>query len=89
MTPPEIFFNVFVVAAFFAAMVDHWFAGRGYIVVPVRAFMLGCFVYTESFLAWHNQPAMWLYVALNAWGIANLYIGRKSPLRTGRHGTDS
>jgi hypothetical protein len=82
MTPPEIFFNLFVVAAFLAAMVDHWFVGRGYIVVPLRAFMLGCFVYTESYLAVHAQPAMWLYVGLNVWGIVNLYAGRKAPLRT-------
>jgi hypothetical protein len=82
MTPPEIFFNLFVVAAFVAAGVDHWFVGRGFIVVPLRVFMLGCFVYTESYVAWHNQPAMWLYVLLNVWGLLNLYAGRKSPLRT-------
>ena len=82
MEAPEIFFNGFVACAFFAAMADHWFVGRGYIVVPLRAFMLGCFVYTESYLAWHNQPAMWAYVALNVWGLVNLHLGRKAPLRT-------
>jgi len=86
---PEIFFNLFVVTAFFAAMADHWFVGRGYIVVPLRAFMLGCFVYTESYLAWHNQPAMWLYVALNIWGLTNLYLGRRAPLRSGRETASS
>jgi len=83
MTPLEIFFNVFVVGAFCAAAVDHWFVGRGYIVVPLRVFMLACFVFTESYLAYHAQPAMWLYVALNVWGLANLFLGRKAPLRCG------
>lgn len=82
MPAGEIFFNVFVACAFVASMTDHWFAGRGYIVVPLRAFLLGCFVFTESYLAVHAQPAMWLYVALNVWGLANLYLGRKAPLRT-------
>ena len=78
----EIFFNVFAVAAFITSAVDHWFIGRGVILVPLRAFLLGCFVYTESYLAVHAQPAMWLYVALNGWGLANLYAGRMVPLRT-------
>jgi hypothetical protein len=82
MAPSEIFFNLFVAAAFCAAIGDHWFVGRGYIVVPLRAFMLGCFVYTESYLAVHAQPAMWFYVALNIWGLVNLHLGRKAPLRT-------
>lgn len=82
MTPMEIFFNVFVVAAFCAAAVDHWFVGRGYIMVPLRVFMLGCFVFTEGYLAVNAQPAMWLYVLLNVWGLVNLYAGRKSPLRS-------
>lgn len=84
MEASEILFNFFVGCAFLASMTDHWFVGRGYIVVPLRAFMLGCFVYTESYLAYHNQPGIWLYVALNIWGLANLYMGRKAPLRTKR-----
>jgi hypothetical protein len=82
MTAPEILFNVFVVAAFTSSAVDHWFIGRGVILVPLRAFLLGCFVYTESYLAYHAQPAMWLYVALNVWGLINLYARRMAPLRT-------
>lgn len=84
MTPAEIFFNFFVVTAFVSSVADHWFVGRGYIVVPLRAFLLGCFVFTESYLAVHAQPAMWLYVALNIWGLLNLWLGRRSPLRTGK-----
>ena len=84
MTPGEIFFNLFAVSAFLASGADHWFVGRGYVVVPLRVFMLGCFIFTEAYLAVHAQPAMWLYVALNLWGLGNLYLGRKSPLRTGK-----
>lgn len=84
MTPMELFFNCFVVLAFFSSAADHWFVGRGYIVVPLRAFLLGCFVFTEAYLAVTAQPAMWLYVALNVWGLVQLYLGRKAPLRTKR-----
>ena len=82
MIPLEIFFNIFVVLAFCSAAVDHWLLGRGIISRPLRCFLLGCFVFTESYLAWTAQPAMWLYVALNVLGLANIYMGRKSPLRT-------
>ena len=80
----EIFFNIFVAAAFLTAGLDHWFIGRGRIVVPLRCFLLGCFVFTEGYLALTAQPAMWLYVTLNLWGLANIYAGRKSPLRSRR-----
>jgi len=82
MTPLEIFFNLFVVAAFCAAAVDHWFVGRGYIMVPLRVSMRAGSGFTESYLADNAQPAMWLYVALNIWGLANLFMGRRAPLRT-------
>lgn len=82
MTTPEILFNLFVVLAFASSALDHWFIGRGVIVVPLRAFLLGCFVFTESYLAVHAQPAMWLYVALNVWGLVNLFGRRMVPLRT-------
>lgn len=80
----EIFFNLFVVLAFCSSAVDHWFVGRGYIVVPLRCFLLGCFIFTEGYLALTVAPAMWLYVALNVWGIGNLWAGRKAPLRSKR-----
>jgi hypothetical protein len=82
MNASEILFNGFVIAAFTSSAVDHWFIGRGVILVPLRAFLLGCFVFTESYLAYHAQPAMWLYVALNVWGLVNLYARRMAPLRT-------
>lgn len=81
MTGPSLLFNCFVVLAFGCSILDHWFAGRGYILAPLRALLLGCFVFTEAFLAITAQPMMWLYVALNLWGLVNLYAGRKSPLR--------
>ncbi len=82
MEAAEILFNFFVVAAFCSSALDHWFIGRGVIVVPLRVFLLGCFVFTESYLAVHAQPAMWLYVALNVWGLLNLFARRMAPLRT-------
>ncbi len=85
MTGAEILFNLFVALAFVTAIADHWFAGRGYIVVPLRALLLGCFVFTEAYLAVTAQPAMWMYVSLNVWGLLNLYLGRKAPLRTGKN----
>jgi hypothetical protein len=81
MTQPlDILFNLFVVLAFLAALADHYYYGQGYIKKPLRAFLLGCFLFTESYLAVTN-PALWLYVSLNIWGLFNLYAGRKVPLR--------
>lgn len=80
-----ILFNVFIVFAFLAAVADHWLIGRGVISIPLRSFLLGCFVFTESYLAITAQPAMWLYVALNVWGLANIFAGRMSPLRKGKY----
>lgn len=82
MDAAEIFFNLFAAMAFISSALDHWFIGRGVILVPLRCLLLGCFIYTESYLAVTAQPAMWLYVALNVWGLATLYAGRKSPLRS-------
>jgi len=82
--PMEIFFNLFVVAAFASSALDHWFIGRGIIVVPLRCFLLGCFLFTEGYLAVTAQPAMWLYVILNLWGLVNIYAHRNAPLRTKR-----
>ena len=82
MYPLEIFFNVFVCFAFISAAADHWFLGRGIILRPLRCFLLGCFVFTEGYLAITAQPAMWLYVALNVWGLANIFYGTKRPLRS-------
>jgi hypothetical protein len=84
MSTLEILFNIFIVFAFASSIADHYFVGRGYIVAPLRAFLLGCFVFTEGYLAVTAQPAMWLYVTLNLWGLTMLYTGRKSPLRSKR-----
>ncbi len=78
----QILFDLFVVLGFCSAVVDHWFVGRGFIRRPLRAFMLGCFAYSEAYLAVTAQPMLALYVLLNAWGLANLYLGRRAPLRS-------
>lgn len=81
MDAPELLFNFFVALAFACAILDHWFIGRGFISVPLRCCLLGCFIYTEGYLASTAQPMMWLYVTLNMWGLLTLYTGRRSPLR--------
>lgn len=73
MTGPDVLFSVIVVWAFIGSAADHWYIGRGVINKPLRYFVLGCFVCTEAYLAMTAQPAMWLYVALNVWGIINLW----------------
>lgn len=75
-SPLYILFNLFVVAAFCSSALDHYFVGQGRIYKPLRAFLLGCFVFTESYLAFEN-PVIWLYVALNFWGLGNLFYGRQ------------
>lgn len=80
MSTLYILFNLFVVAAFLASAADHYLIGQGIISKPNRAFLLGCFVFTEAYLAIEN-PVVWLYVLLNFWGLFNLFLGRKVPLR--------
>lgn len=80
MDPLYILFNLFVVFAFITSAVDHFFVGQGLIVRPLRAFLLGCFLFTESYLALDN-PVVWLYAVLNVWGLVNLFAGKKVPLR--------
>jgi hypothetical protein len=74
--PTFIFFNMFVVAAFLSSALDHYFVGQGRVIRPLRAFLLGCFVFTETYLAIDN-PVLWLYVSLNFWGLGNLFFGRR------------
>lgn len=80
MTIPEILFTAVVVVAFLGSAVDHWFIGHGTIHRPLRYTILGCFIFTEGYLAVTAQWAMWFYVALNVWGIINLKWGRMIPL---------
>lgn len=70
-------FNLFVVTAFLGSLVDHWFVGHRRVIIPLRTFLLGCFIYTESYLAVTSEPAMWLYVSLNVWGLISIYAGTK------------
>jgi len=76
MEPFNLFFNLFVVAAFLSSVADHYLVGQGRIVRPLRAFLLGCFVFTETYLAIDN-PVIWLYVSLNFWGLFHLFYGKR------------
>ena len=83
MQTVDLFFNLFVFAAFVASTVDHYFVGQGQIKKPLRAFLLGCFMFTEGYLAF-THPMLWFYFVLNWWGLLNLFYGRHGPLLTRR-----
>ena len=68
----EVVFNVVVVFGFLGSVVNYWLLGKGTINRFLFLFVLACFVVTESIVAIH-QPVYWLYVALNVWGIYNLW----------------
>jgi hypothetical protein len=68
----QIMFNAIVASAFVAQIVNYWLLGRGIVNRYLFLFVLGCFLVTETMLAL-SFPAVWLYVALNLWGIVNLY----------------
>ena len=88
MTPGYILFNIFVGMAFVSSLADHYFVSRrdeGKAVPqfrPNRALLLGCFIYTEGYIALTDKPAVWLFVALNFWGVYCLFIRNKVPLAT-------
>lgn len=65
-------FNIVVVLGFLGSVLNYWLLGKGRINKPLFLFVLGCFVVTETCVALH-QPVYWLYVALNVWGIWNLW----------------
>lgn len=78
MTGPEILFNVLVGMAFLTSLVDHWWIGtHDKVNKPVRAFLLGCFIATESWVALDGKPAMFLYVSLNFFGLYMLFLHKK------------
>lgn len=72
MTQVEIIFNTVVVFGFLGSVLNYWLLGKGRINRLLFLFVLGCFVVTESLVAIH-QPVYWLYVALNIWGIYNIW----------------
>ena len=75
MTGHEIMFNVIVVMAFVASAANHWLLARNRVNRVLIVFMLGCFVFTEGYLAM-ERPALWLYVVLNLWGLAQFWVTR-------------
>ena len=72
MTEVEIIFNVVVTMGFLGSVANYWLLGKGRINRMLFLFVLACFVVTESIVAL-QQPVYWLYVALNLWGIYNLW----------------
>ena len=68
-------FNAVVVMAFIASAANYWLLARKRINRPLIAFVLGCYIYTEAYVAL-DRPVMWLYVALSAWGLWNFWQTR-------------
>ena len=78
MTGPDALFSVLVGMAFVAALIDHyWVGAHGTIHRPVRAFLLGCFIATETWVALDGKPAMFLYVSLNFFGLWMLFAHKR------------
>lgn len=67
-----IMFNFVVVMGFLGSVVNYYLIGQGKVSRHVFLFVLSCFVITESIVALHT-PVYWLYVALNLWGIWNIW----------------
>lgn len=81
MTGPDVLFSVIVAMAFCASLIDHYWVGQHNTVnKPVRAFLLGCFIITETWIALDGKPAMLLYVSLNFFGLYMLFIHKKITL---------
>jgi hypothetical protein len=68
VTSAEIIFSCVVVLGFFSAIINHKLVAKDRVSRPTYVFMLGCFLYTESYIAL-ERPIMWLYVSLNLWGL--------------------
>lgn len=78
MSEGQLMFNAMMVITFITAIADHYIAGSGLVKRPVRVLLLTGFTYTEAYIAIvEHQPAMWLYVALNLWGIWLQFKGNK------------
>ena len=67
-----VVFNVVVTMGFLGSVLNYWMIGQGKMNRLVFLGVLACFVVTESMVALHF-PIYWLYVALNVWGIWNLW----------------
>lgn len=67
-----IMFNVVVVMGFLGSILNYWLIGQQRLNRLVFLFVLSCFVVTETMIAIH-VPIYWLYVALNAYGIYNVW----------------
>lgn len=71
--------DVIIVAAFLLQMLNYVILGRGRVNKPLFITVLLLFCVSESILAVKQTPALWLYVALNLWGIVNLVLQKERP----------
>jgi len=71
MIEHAVMFNALVVMAFIVQLWNYYWLGRGVVCNYTWLFVLGCYVVTETMVAFIN-PIYSLYVLLNLWGIFNL-----------------
>ena len=68
MTAAEIIFSCVVVLGFLSAAINHRLVAKNRISRPTYVFMLGCFLYSEAYVA-ITYPIIGLYAILSAWGL--------------------
>jgi len=76
MVEHQIIFNAIVVLAFVVQVYNYWKLGRDEVNHYTWLVVLGCFVVTETMIAFVH-PFYFLYVVLNLWGIFNLLKGNR------------
>ena len=67
-----VVFQAVVVMGFLGSVLNYYLIGKQRLNRLVFLFVLSCFVVTETMVAIHI-PVYWLYVALNVYGIYNLW----------------
>lgn len=78
MTETVLMFRVMIILTFCLSALNHFLLPRGIISRTLIITMLCGFVYTEAYIAITVDPTMWLYVALNIWGLYNFWKTRVS-----------
>ena len=72
MTETDVIFGTVVTLGFCVQVFNYWMLGQGRLNRYTWLFVLGCFIVSESMIAWH-RPIYVLYVFLNLWGVYNLW----------------
>lgn len=67
-----VMFQVVVVMGFLGSILNYWLIGKQRLNRLVFLFVLSCFIVTEAMVA-IQLPIYWLYVALNVFGVYNLW----------------